>query len=115
MSADEMAWTNNPMSRVVSELTPIPLPERRRMREGPFDAKTHRRYFNSVPALREIETGGVRPSRRRAKGPVRVAAWNVERLPHLDAIADTLKGLDPDVILLSEIDSGMARTGNSRR
>jgi endonuclease/exonuclease/phosphatase family metal-dependent hydrolase len=39
-------------------------------------------------------------------------AWNVERLRHVDAIAATVAGQAPHVVLLSEVDKGMARTGN---
>jgi endonuclease/exonuclease/phosphatase family metal-dependent hydrolase len=39
-------------------------------------------------------------------------AWNVERLRHLDAIAATIAGQAPHVVLLSEVDKGMARSGN---
>lgn len=48
----------------------------------------------------------------KAEGPIRIVAWNVERLRHLQAIADMLETLAPTVALLSEIDSGMARSGN---
>src|SRR4051794_17325438 len=85
------------------------------MREGPFDPETHRRYFSNIAALQEIELGGVLEARETADGPIRVAAWNVERLRHIGPIADTLGRLGPDVTLLSEIDNGMARSGNSHR
>ncbi|TIW86618.1 MAG: endonuclease, partial [Mesorhizobium sp.] len=39
-------------------------------------------------------------------------AWNVERLRHVDAIAETIAGQAPHVVLLSEVDKGMARSGN---
>ena len=48
-------------------------------------------------------------------GSARLVFWNVERLRHLDAIAGHLQDHTPDVILLSEVDRGMARTGNTDR
>src|SRR5262249_15050472 len=43
---------------------------------------------------------------------LRLAAWNAERLKYGEASAALLRGLDCDVILLSESDIGMARSGN---
>ena len=105
-------WITRPVDTVVSSLTAVPLAERERMRDGPVDAEQHRRYFSDLAALREIEVGGADPVRRGAPAPIRVAAWNVERLRHLDAIGDTLARVDADIALLSEIDVGMARSGN---
>ncbi len=42
-------------------------------------------------------------------------AWNVKRLRPLDAIAYTLRDARSNVALLSEIDKGIARTGNTHR
>jgi endonuclease/exonuclease/phosphatase family metal-dependent hydrolase len=114
MEVDDMNWIDHPVEAVVASLTKIPQAVREKMREGPFDAETHRRYFCSLQALGEIEVGGPYPVRATADGPIRVVAWNVERLRHIDPIADTMNRLGPCVSLLSEIDQGMARSGNSR-
>lgn len=46
-------------------------------------------------------------------GPwLRVAAWNAERCRHLDASLALLEGVGADVVLLSELDAGMARSAN---
>jgi len=45
-------------------------------------------------------------------GAARIVAWNAERLKFLDASAERLKALAPDIILLTEVDLGMARSGN---
>jgi endonuclease/exonuclease/phosphatase family metal-dependent hydrolase len=102
------------VDRIVPSLTPVPLARRDAMRDGPIDADTHRGHFGELAALHEIEVGGAPPARERAAGPIRIAVWNVEEVRHLDAIADTLAGLRPDVTLLSEVDDGMARSGNRR-
>ena len=65
--------------------------------------------------MRQIEIGGSAPQRTAARGSLKVASWNVERLRHLQAIGDTLAQLAPDVTLLTEIDKGMARSGNGHR
>jgi len=103
-----------PVDTIVAALTPVPLARRDAMRDGPSDAATHRRHFDAIAALHEIEAGGAPPARERADGPVRIAVWNVEEVRHPDAIAATLAGLAPDVTLLSEVDDGMARSGNRR-
>lgn len=45
-------------------------------------------------------------------GWMRVAAWNAERGRFLDGSIELLARVDADVVLLSELDSGMARSGN---
>jgi endonuclease/exonuclease/phosphatase family metal-dependent hydrolase len=46
------------------------------------------------------------------RSPLRLAAWNAERLKYGAASAALMRGLDLDIILLSETDVGMARSGN---
>ena len=55
------------------------------------------------------------PCRGSLATSARLTFWNVERLRHLDAIVGHLKAHRPDVVLLSEVDRGMARTGNTDR
>lgn len=112
MSPAGLEWIDRPVERRVTALTAIDLSVRAAMRDGVLDHGTHRRYFAELPALREIETGGPPPVRERADGPVRVAVWNVERLRHVDAITEILGRHRPDVMLLSEVDKGMVRSGN---
>src|SRR5947209_3101126 len=103
-----------PVTRAVSSLTEVPSTERGKMLEGPFTAEIHSKFFYQIPALREIEIGGA-GNPEFGEESVRVVAWNVERLTHLDPIADTLKRLRPAVTLLSEVDNGMVRSGNRHR
>jgi endonuclease/exonuclease/phosphatase family metal-dependent hydrolase len=105
-------WIDRPIERQVTAITEIGLSAREAMRDGPLDLRNHERYFSSVPALQEIELGGAAPVRERSDGPVRVAVWNVERLRHAEAIAELLTRHRPDVVLLSEVDKGMVRSGN---
>ncbi|MDX8533791.1 endonuclease [Mesorhizobium sp. VK25A] len=96
---------------LVPQLTHVPVALRNAMRDGPRDSATHLRHAAAVPALGEIEIGG-RASRESAGESLTVMAWNVERLRHVDAIAATIAGQAPHVVLLSEVDKGMARSGN---
>ena len=101
-----------PIEKHVPCITEIDISLRDRMRVGPFDSETHQKYFCELPALWEIELGRAEPLRDSADGPVRVAVWNVERLRHIEAIGSVLARHRPDVILLNEVDKGMARSGN---
>ncbi|KUM25263.1 endonuclease [Mesorhizobium loti] len=96
---------------LVARLTHVPMANRQAMREGPRDSATHMRHAAAIPALGEIEIGG-KPSRDGADEGLTVMAWNVERLRHVEAIAATIAGQSPDVVLLTEVDKGMARSGN---
>ncbi|MBZ9736242.1 endonuclease [Mesorhizobium sp. CA18] len=96
---------------LVPQLTHVPVVARNAMRDGPRDSATHLRHAAAVPALGEIEIGG-KASRESAGESLTVMAWNVERLRHVDAIAATIAGQAPHVVLLSEVDKGMARSGN---
>ena len=106
-------WISEPVTETVGALTPVPQAERDRLAEGPEDKVIFAAAFDAIPALRQVETGGRASGTPRVR--LRVAAWNVERLRYLDDIGDTLAGIDADVVLLSEIDKGMARSGNGHR
>jgi endonuclease/exonuclease/phosphatase family metal-dependent hydrolase len=108
-------WTGRPSFEVVDRLAPVPLEVREAVRAGPSDKATHDRLFDDLPLFRQIEVGGAAPRRTAIGGAARIAFWNVERLRHLDAISRTLAALSCDVLLLCEIDRGMARSGNSDR
>jgi endonuclease/exonuclease/phosphatase family metal-dependent hydrolase len=101
---------DGPLTATVARLTPVPLAQRAAWREG----GTHVVAHAEAPALGEVEVGGVAPAPG-ATGALRIVAWNVERLRHLGPIAQTLRDAAPDVSLLTEIDKGMARSGNSDR
>jgi endonuclease/exonuclease/phosphatase family metal-dependent hydrolase len=53
------------------------------------------------------------PAARTFAGPARIAFWNAERGKDLDASAALLGGLAADVLLLCELDLGMARSGQA--
>ena len=74
----------------------------------------HAAIAAGLACLEEVElVGPSPPSPASSLGPwVRVAAWNAERCRHLDASINLLAGVDADVLLLSELDAGMARSAN---
>ncbi len=65
-----------------------------------------------VACLNEIEGRQPTAPARPLTGRVRVAAWNVQRGPRPSDAAALLRRTGADVLLLSELDSGMARTDN---
>jgi endonuclease/exonuclease/phosphatase family metal-dependent hydrolase len=105
-------WTASPQERVVERLTEVPVLERHAAFAGPKDPAIHRRLFDRFHALREIEIGGPVPRRAAVEGAARILCWNVERLRHADAVEAVLRSEGADIALLSEVDRGMARSGN---
>ncbi|MFD2173416.1 endonuclease/exonuclease/phosphatase family protein [Rhodobacter lacus] len=73
----------------------------------PRDLATHDSLCATVPALAELETGAAAPELA-LTFPIRVAAWNLERCLFPEPSAQALAGAD--LVLLSELDHGMART-----
>lgn len=70
---------------------------------------SHDRFAAQVPALAAVEHRPA-PVERPVPPRLRVAAWNAERLKHHAPSAALLRGAD--VVLLTEADIGMARSGN---
>lgn len=108
-------WIESAQYQTVQRLTKVSPDTREHAKLGLNDPETHAGCFDTLPVLREIEIGGSTPTKSSELTSVRVVAWNVERLRHMDAIAATLKAQNADIMLLTEIDRGMARTGNSDR
>lgn len=91
-------------------LVPIPHGARVAILEGPRDRAEHARHLAALGLDDALDVGGAGAAVDPA-GPLRVVAWNLERCKHLDASAALLAAQDPDVVLLSELDWGMARSG----
>ena len=78
---------------------------------GANDRSHHDAAASQIPALHQIEVR--QPIAVRAAPPtLRIAAWNVERCQHGAASAALLRRTGASVALLSEMDLGMARSGN---
>ena len=71
----------------------------------------HDRLAAVLPCLHAVEL--VPPPQPRSLGNrVRIAAWNAERCKYLPESAALLADTGADVVLLTELDIGMARSGN---
>ncbi|MCG7392547.1 endonuclease/exonuclease/phosphatase family protein [Microvirga sp. ACRRW] len=81
------------------------------VRNGAPDPSMHGRLWERVEAFQALEA---RPPRKEVSCPerLRVAALNAERLKRPDAVRQTADREGIDVLLLSEVDVGMARSGN---
>jgi endonuclease/exonuclease/phosphatase family metal-dependent hydrolase len=69
---------------------------------------SHQELLDQVAALRLVETRGAGATK--GTWPLRIAYWNVQRFHHFDACCALIRRTAPDILLLGEIDIGMART-----
>ncbi len=95
-------------------LESLPLADPALLKSAAEDTATkalHDTLAAEIPALNAVE---VRPPQadHLLGDRVRLAAWNAERLKFGPASAALFAALQPDLILLSEVDIGMARSGN---
>ena len=97
------------MISVVDTLPPVTEDERARLLAAPRTAEAHRALMAEVPAMRMVQTGG-QASVDRLPGRLSLVAWNLERCLFPEASAAHLTRLRPGIVLLSEMDHGMART-----
>ena len=95
---------------MASRLTPVPLEQRRKFLDLPPEGQAHTQAHGTIRAFREIEVGGAE-QKAPSTGPVRVAAWNLERGLYPDVAARVLRRHGVTLSLLTELDFGMLRTG----
>ncbi|WP_039017947.1 endonuclease/exonuclease/phosphatase family protein [Halocynthiibacter namhaensis] len=94
----------------VPELPLVTPDQKTNIVEAPRTAKSHRALLRSLPGMNAVQVGGSAPKASLEK-EISAIAWNVERgLFPLESAA-LMAGFKPDVVLLSEVDHGMARTG----
>jgi endonuclease/exonuclease/phosphatase family metal-dependent hydrolase len=94
----------------MTSLSALDRAKRHAIATGPRDAATHARLLATLGFDGAINAGhGDAPTR--GGDTLRVVAWNLERCKRVETSAELLRGLDADVLLLSEMDWGMARSG----
>nr|WP_321462372.1 endonuclease/exonuclease/phosphatase family protein [uncultured Cohaesibacter sp.] len=76
------------------------------------DAQTHRGFLQEIDGMHLLETGGELAQGTAAALPssLCVMGWNMQRCLYPEQGAELLRPHNPDIILLSEMDNGMART-----
>ena len=97
------------ITTILPELPAVTDAERARILSAPRTAGAHREILGEVPAMNAVQLGGA-ASARQLPAEFTVAAWNVERCLFPEATAEHLTPIAPDIVLLSEVDHGMART-----
>jgi endonuclease/exonuclease/phosphatase family metal-dependent hydrolase len=92
-----------------SLLPAISQPQRDAILAGPRDAATHARLLATLPFANALDVASA-PAPAAERAVIRVVAWNAERCKHLEESAAFLTAIGADVLLLSELDWGMARS-----
>ena len=97
------------ITETLNELPLVSADLRAKILSAPRTTEAHRDLFEQTDAMHFVQTGGeasgdVLPS------PLTIAAWNVERCLFPKETADKLRTEGADIVLLSEVDHGMART-----
>ena len=97
------------ITETVNALAAVTPAQRQDILSAPRTAQAHRDLLSGLAAMNALQLGGEAGS---VQLPARftVAAWNVERCLFPQDTADHLGQIAPDVVLLSEVDHGMART-----
>lgn len=101
-----------PVKRTVARLEAAEEAERARLRDGPGDPALFAEAFARFGCLHGIEA--VPPPVPRLEHPkrLRVVYWNAERLKEVGTARELLDWAGADIVLLAEVDVGMARSGN---
>ena len=75
------------------------------------NAASHRALMRAVKGMHRIELGGEPPASLALPDRLIIGAWNLQRCLYPEQAAELLqRGLQPQVLLVSEMDYGMART-----
>ncbi|MGO4916351.1 endonuclease/exonuclease/phosphatase family protein [Pseudogemmobacter sp. W21_MBD1_M6] len=98
------------MTGILPELPQVTPDERARILASPRTAASHRDLLGALPGMNAVQTGGA-ASVACLPADLSVVAWNVERCLFPQESADLLAAYAPHIVLLSEVDHGMARTG----
>ena len=95
-------------------LESLPLPDAALLESAREDVATKVRHDALAAEIAALNAVEYRPPQadHLLEDNIRLAAWNAERLKFGTASAALFTALQPDIVLLSEVDIGMARSGN---
>ncbi|WP_290891536.1 endonuclease/exonuclease/phosphatase family protein [Hoeflea sp.] len=99
----------SPQTEAVDRLPPVAPDQRQAILAAPRTTEAHRAFMAGIAAMSMVESGGT-PTDATAPQIFTVAAWNIERCLFPEKSAALLAAQTPDVVLLTEVDCGMART-----
>ncbi len=94
------------------QLTALSQTERDGIAALPRDVTEHDAHLAALPCMTTVEIGGTAPAAP-LTFPLTVAAWNLERCLFPAASAAKIAATSAQVVLLSEMDNGMARTAQA--
>lgn len=94
----------------VAELPRVSDEARARILTAPRTTEQHRAFMTELAAMNAVQTGG-RGDLDQLPEDLSIVAWNMERCLYPVESAARLSDVAPHVVLLSEMDHGMARTG----
>jgi endonuclease/exonuclease/phosphatase family metal-dependent hydrolase len=95
----------------MSRLPVLPVERRRQIAGLPASRSVHDRLFEELPFLSDVEMKIPPTDSGLPKDNFRVIAWNAERCRSVDGAVRFLEGGRADLILMTEMDWGMARSG----
>ncbi|MDO8984377.1 endonuclease/exonuclease/phosphatase family protein [Cypionkella sp.] len=95
-----------------NQLAALSQTERDAIAALPRDVAAHDAHLAALPCMAMVEIGGTAPTAPLAF-PFTVAAWNLERCLFPAASAAKIATTSAQVVLLSEMDNGMARTAQT--
>jgi len=98
------------IAATASHLDIVPLAERATL-AGEKTIEAHDAIMTRLGAMNTVETGGAPQRTLPLVFPFHVSSWNLERCLFVEDSAAHLGPDQPAVVLLSEMDDGMARTG----
>jgi endonuclease/exonuclease/phosphatase family metal-dependent hydrolase len=101
------------MYQIVTSLLPLDDTTERTALTGPATRVHHDAVASRLGVLRSLE---IQPTPHTGEGSapktLRIGAWNLERCKYPDASVALLHEAGVDIVLVSEMDYGMARSGN---
>ena len=97
------------ITKSLAALSPVSEAQHTRIKTAPRTPEAHVELLASLPAMNAVQTGGT-PAKAILPADLTAVAWNVERCLFPEETADHLADIAPDIVLLSEVDHGMART-----
>lgn len=98
--------------KVTSSLRGLPVELIRAVGELPRTRESHDHILSLTDIFSFVEVNSAVSSESNSKWPVRIGAWNLERCKYVGGAARVIAASGCDIVLLSEMDIGMARSGN---
>ncbi len=110
MQPSDKTITRNAIARRVATLEPPTVSQRQEALSLSRSRTVHDRLLADWSCLNTIETSASTAPAAPSSG-LTVTAWNMERCKRVEQSADVIAGAGADVVLATEMDRGMARSG----